>query len=156
MGLTQADLAERLRVSREAIVRWEGGFSYPKAEHLKALLAFAVRQQAFPSGREEEEVRAFWHAAHQKVLLDELWLQVLLDTQHPRLTLVTPRSVEQIHSAEYISAPPAGSEPRVDWGNALTFPSFYGRLHTALSASIRTCAGYLRRVTRDEIAGAVG
>src|SRR3989440_6221229 len=74
IGLTQAGLAERLRVSRKAIVRWEGGFSYPKAEHLKALLAFAVGQQAFPSGREEEEIRAFWHAAHQKVSLDELWL----------------------------------------------------------------------------------
>ena len=28
IGLTQADLAERLRVSRKAIGRWEGGFSY--------------------------------------------------------------------------------------------------------------------------------
>ena len=69
MGLTQADLAERLRVSRKAIVRWEGGFSYPKVEHLKALLAFAVGQLAFPSGREEEEVRASmgarrrWHCS---------------------------------------------------------------------------------------------
>src|SRR5258708_36680285 len=58
IGLTQAGLAERLRVSRKAISRWEAGGSYPKAEHLKALLAFAVGQQAFPAGREEEEVRA--------------------------------------------------------------------------------------------------
>ena len=29
-------------------------------------------------------------------------------------------------------------------------------ISTALSASIRTCAGYLRRVTRDETAGAAG
>src|SRR6266699_2696114 len=127
MGLTQADLAERLGVSRKAIVRWEGGFSYPKAEHLKALLAFAVGQQAFPSGREEEEVRAFWHAAHQKVSLDEPWLQRLLGTQRPRLALVAPRPVEQTHGAEHDSAPLAGSEPRVDWGDALDVPSFYGR-----------------------------
>ncbi len=127
IGLTQADLAERLRVSRKAISRWEGGDSYPKAEHLKALLAFAVGQQAFPAGREEEEIRAFWQVAHQKVSLDEPWLQGLLGTQRPRLALVAPRPVEQIHGAEHDSAPPAGGEPRVDWGDALDVPSFYGR-----------------------------
>src|SRR5205085_12174847 len=105
IGLTQAGLAERLRVSRKAISRWEAGDSYPKAEHLKALLAFAVGQQAFPAGREEEEIRAFWHAANQKVLLDELWLQGLLGTQRPRLALVAPRPVEQTHGIEHDSAP---------------------------------------------------
>src|SRR5712691_12412856 len=101
IGLTQADLAERLRVSRKAVGRWEGGFSYPNAEHLKALLAFAVRQQAFPSEREEEEVRAFWHAAHQKVLLDELWLQGLLGTQRPRLALVESRPIGLYYGSEH-------------------------------------------------------
>src|SRR2546421_5059153 len=127
IGLTQADLAERLRVSRKAIGRWEAGASYPKAERLKALLAFAVGQQAFPAGREEEDVRAFWQVAHQKVSLDEPWLQGLLGIQRPRLALVAPRSVEQTHGAEHDSAPLAGSEPRVDWGDALDVPSFYGR-----------------------------
>jgi transcriptional regulator with XRE-family HTH domain len=127
IGLTQAGFAERLRVSRKAIGRWEGGFTYPKAEHLKALLAFAVGQQAFPSGREEEEVRAFWHVAHQKVSLDESWLQGLLGTQRPRLALVAQRPVEQTYGAEHDSAPPAGGEPQVDWGDALDVPSFYGR-----------------------------
>jgi len=127
IGLTQAGLAERLHVSRKAIGRWEAGSSYPKAEHLKALLAFAVGQQAFPAGREEEEVRAFWQIAHQKVSFDEPWLQGLLGTQRPRLALVAPRPVEQTHSAEHDSAPPAGGEPRVDWGDALDVPSFYGR-----------------------------
>jgi len=127
IGLTQAGLAERLRVSRKAIGRWEAGSSYPKAEHLKALLAFAVGQHAFPAGREEEEVRAFWQVAHQKMSFDEPWLQGLLGTQRPRLALVAPRPVEQTHSAEHGSAPPAGSEPRVDWGDALDVPSFYGR-----------------------------
>jgi transcriptional regulator with XRE-family HTH domain len=108
VGLTQADLAERLRVSRKAIGRWEGGSSYPKAEHLKALLAFAVEQHAFPAGREEEEVRAFWQVARQKVSLDEPWLQGLLGTQRPRLALVAPRPIEQTHGAEHDSAPHAG------------------------------------------------
>src|SRR5258707_939496 len=120
IGLTQAGLAELLGVSRRAIGKWEAGDSYPKASHLQALLAFAVGQRAFPAGREEEEIRAFWHAAHQKVLLEEAWLQGLLGTQRPRLVLVTAQSDEQV-----MAQPVLG--PRVDWGEALDVPSFYGR-----------------------------
>src|SRR6266852_4756182 len=120
IGLTQAGLAELLGVSRRAIGKWEAGDSYPKASHLQALLAFAVGQRAFPAGREEEEIRAFWHAAHQKVLLDESWLQGLLGTQRPRLVLVTAQSDEQV-----MAQPALG--PRVDWGDALDVPTFYGR-----------------------------
>ena len=120
IGLTQAGLAELLGVSRRAIGKWEAGGSYPKASHLKALLAFAVGQRAFPAGREEEEIRVFWHAAHQKMLLDEAWLQGLLGTQRPRLVLVTAQLDEQV-----MAQPALGL--RVDWGDALDVPSFYGR-----------------------------
>ena len=78
IGLTQAGLAERLGVSRRAVAEWEAGLSYPKAERLKQLIALGMQQQAFPAGREEEEIRALWKAAHQKVLLDEAWLASLL------------------------------------------------------------------------------
>ncbi|PYM73251.1 MAG: hypothetical protein DME10_10605 [Candidatus Rokuibacteriota bacterium] len=81
LGLTQAELADRLDVSRRAVGEWEVGSSYPKASHLKALLTLAVQQGTFPAGREAEEIRAFWKAAHQKVLLDESWLSALL-SQH--------------------------------------------------------------------------
>ena len=83
IGLTQAGLARHLGVSRKAVGEWEVGLTYPKAEHLKAFIALAVEQQAYPLGREAEEIRAFWHAAHQKMLLDERWLQELLGQQHP-------------------------------------------------------------------------
>src|SRR6266496_1634905 len=126
IGLTQAGLAELLSVSRKAISRWEAGETYPKASHLKALLAFAVGQQAFPAGREEEEIRAFWHTAHQKVLVDELWLQGLLGTQRPRLALVAPGLVEETGNVEQAMAQSAPG-PRVDWGDALDVPNFYGR-----------------------------
>jgi transcriptional regulator with XRE-family HTH domain len=126
IGLTQAGLAELLGVSRKAISRWEAGDTYPKAEHLKALLAFAIRQQAFAARREEEEIRAFWCAARQKVLLDERWLQELLGQQHPRLTLLVPQHVEERSSALQIMAQSV-PEPRVDWSDALAVPSFYGR-----------------------------
>ena len=78
IGLTQAGLARQLGISRQAVVGWEAGSSYPKASHLKALIALAVKEQVFPVGHEEEEIRALWKAAHRKVLLDETWLSVLL------------------------------------------------------------------------------
>ena len=49
IGLTQAGLAEFLGVSRKAVGGWESGGSYPKAEHLKALLTLAVQQGTFPA-----------------------------------------------------------------------------------------------------------
>src|SRR6184192_3182889 len=123
LGLTQAGLAEFLGVSRKAVGGWESGGSYPKAEHLKALLTLAVHQGTFPAGREAEEIRAFWQAAHQKVLLDESWLSALL-SQPP--SPPAPRPVEELRSPIPVFAPPAGG-PRVDWGEALDVPSFYGR-----------------------------
>jgi transcriptional regulator with XRE-family HTH domain len=58
LGLTQAGLAERLRVSRRAVRGWEAGRSYPKAHHLQHVMTLAVQQHTFPLGREEEEIRA--------------------------------------------------------------------------------------------------
>ena len=83
IGLTQAGLAELLHVSRRAVAEWEAGNAYPKAEHLKELLTLGVRQHAFPAGREAEEIRALWKAAHTKVLLDEAWLRDLLAPPAP-------------------------------------------------------------------------
>ncbi len=124
IGLTQAGLAERLGVSRRAVAEWEGGSSYPKAERLKLLIELGVQQQAFAAGREAEQIRALWHAAHQKVLLDELWLQELLRQQAPSLVDVAD---EQTRGADRVSVPQASDEPRVDWGEALDVPTFYGR-----------------------------
>src|SRR2546430_14358532 len=126
IGLTQAGIAEHLGVSRHAVGEWEAGSSYPKAEHLKALLALAVGQQAFPAGREEEEIRAFWKAAHQKMLLDESWLSTLLSQRSPSLVHMEPVQVEQTRVPDYVLAP-AAVGPRVEWSDALDVPSFYGR-----------------------------
>src|SRR5438874_11282596 len=78
IGLTQAGLGERLGVSRRAVAEWEAGLSYPKAERLKEFITLCVRASAFPAGREDEEIRTLWKAAHQKVLLDDAWLAGLL------------------------------------------------------------------------------
>jgi len=124
IGLTQAGLADLLGVSRHAIGDWEVGQSYPKAEHLKAFIALTLQQHVFAAGREAEEIRALWQAAHQKVLLDDPWLQGLLaKPPSPRVTA----PVAQARGTGAVSTPQAGHGPRVDWGEAPDVPSFYGR-----------------------------
>jgi transcriptional regulator with XRE-family HTH domain len=126
IGLSQAGLADLLGVSRQAVGDWEAGSSYPKAHHLQHLIRLAVQQQAFPPGREAEEIRALWKAAHQKVLLDEQWLSTSLGNARSSLALVTPLPVTPV--PEKPSAPArAASGPRVEWGEALDMPSFYDR-----------------------------
>jgi len=44
IGLTQADLARHLGVSRKAVGEWEAGLTYPTAEHLKAFIALAIER----------------------------------------------------------------------------------------------------------------
>jgi len=126
ISLTQAGLAEHLGVSRRAVAEWEAGLSYPKAEHLKQLIALGVELQAFAVGREVEEIRALWKAARQKLLLDEHWLHELLGKQRPTLSLVAPQPIQEPRANEQAMARPA-LERRVDWGEALAVPSFYDR-----------------------------
>lgn len=79
IGFTQTVLAGHLGVSRRSVGEWEYGNSYPKPEHLKGFIELAVKCGAFHAEHEVEEIRAFWKAAHAKVLLDEHWLAGLLD-----------------------------------------------------------------------------
>src|SRR5215472_15483167 len=126
IGLTQAELAKHLGVSRRAVGEWEGGNSYPKVEHLKEMIALAVEQQAFASGQEAEEIRSLWATAHQKVLLDERWLATLLDKRHARHLHLVPSLPEDAASSTPIVDHPAPG-PRLDWGDAPSVPAFYGR-----------------------------
>lgn len=124
IGVTQEGLAAVLGISRKAIGRWEAGESYPKAAHLQVLLVLALQHGAFVAGEEEEAIHAFWRAAHQKVPLDEAWLHELLSSP---VSLREPVPAEQRRVAEQLNAPSSGWKPRVDWGEALDVPSFYGR-----------------------------
>ncbi|MFL5589781.1 MAG: NB-ARC domain-containing protein [Ktedonobacteraceae bacterium] len=112
MNLTQMKLAQLLGVSRGAVVGWEAGSSYPKAERLKPFIALCMQQQTFAAGHEEEEIHALWQAAHQKVRLDEPWLSSLLGESPPPLTEGAPR---------------LAPGRQMDWDDALDVSSFYGR-----------------------------
>src|SRR6266704_1456317 len=121
IGLTQAGLGERLGVSRRAVAEWEAGLSYPKAERLKEFITLCVQQHAFAAGCEEEEIRALWKAARQKVLLNEDWLRGLLAPAAP-VRLSPPAGTPAAHAgAEAVAF------PRVDWVETLDVSHFAGR-----------------------------
>src|SRR6266550_5670077 len=134
IGLTQAGLADLLRVSRRAVAEWEGGSNYPKEQHLQHFIAVCVQQHVFASGREEEEIRALWKMAHQRVLLDEAWLAAVLTQPSAPPAPVEEAggaaAVRQASPAPVQLSPPAempvahageepASSPRVDWVGAL-------------------------------------
>src|SRR5712692_4760293 len=124
LELTQTELADILGVRRRAVIDWEGGLTYPKADHLKQFVVLAIERQAWPLGREAEEVRALWQAARQKVLLDEAWLGGLLShLQAPPASQPGEETSVTVHAL----ASPSRGGPRVDWGDALAVTSFYGR-----------------------------
>jgi WD40 repeat protein/transcriptional regulator with XRE-family HTH domain len=135
LGLTQAELAQFLQISRRAVGGWEAGSSYPKAEHLKTLIELCVKQRIFPEGQEIKEIRALWKAAHQKVLLDEQWLSGLLSQPRPALTLLpahtlkTTQPLEPFRTTQPLLELPdqPALESRIDWGDAIAVPTFYGR-----------------------------
>jgi WD40 repeat protein/transcriptional regulator with XRE-family HTH domain len=124
LGLTQTELAGMLGVRRRAVIDWEGGLTYPKADHLKQFVVLAIERQAWPLGREAEEVRALWQAARQKVLLDEVWLDDLLS--RAKASLVS-RSGEESVGSDNALASPSKEERRIDWSDAPDVLSFYGR-----------------------------
>jgi transcriptional regulator with XRE-family HTH domain len=121
IGLTQAGLDDRLGISRRAVAEWEAGSSYPKFERLKGLIELGMRASAFAAGQEAEEIRAFWRAAHQRVLLDERWLQ----------NLVTPPApIQPLPQTESLVAPALAEPtafPRIDLVGALDVSHFAGR-----------------------------
>lgn len=124
LKLTQTELAARLGVRRRAVIDWEGGLSYPNADHLKQFVVLAIERQVWPSGHEAEEVRALWQAGHQKVLLDESWLgEMLPQLQAP---LASRPGAETRVTARTL-APPSRGGLRFDWGNAPDVATFYGR-----------------------------
>jgi WD40 repeat protein/DNA-binding XRE family transcriptional regulator len=141
LRLTQASLADLLGVSRRAVGEWEAGLTYPREQHLQHVIELCVQQRVFAPGRAEEEIRALWHTANQRMFLDEAWLADVL-TQQPAL----PAAVEEAGEAPVVRGPPApvplspaaetpvaqvGGEtavsPRVDWVGALDVSHFTGR-----------------------------
>ncbi len=116
--LTQSELAKLLGVSRQAVVGWETGTSYPSAHHLKHLIELCLQHDAFHRGQEAEEIRALWKSAHVRVPLDETWLIGLLE-KPPNAPSVsqTPTVDTESHQPSHLT----------DWHDAPEVSNFYGR-----------------------------
>ncbi|MEO8607944.1 MAG: NB-ARC domain-containing protein [Chloroflexota bacterium] len=102
IGLTQTGLADFLGVSRRSVGEWESGSSYPKVEHLKKLITLAMQQRAFPVGGEAEAIRALWRDSRQKVLLDEVWLTGLFQSN----------PVVETRTETHVDVPPKRADSR--------------------------------------------
>ncbi|HTX71178.1 MAG TPA: helix-turn-helix domain-containing protein [Thermoleophilia bacterium] len=119
--LTQSDLAEHLGVSRQTVVAWEGGASYPAPVHLRRLVDLCLDRQAFDPGHEAEEIRGLWLDARLQVPLDEVWLAHLLGA--------SPESPSTPAAASMGPGDPGPVEVvrRLDWGQAPEASEFFGR-----------------------------
>ena len=122
------ELARLLGVTERTIQTWEGGSNYPKVDSLKHFIALCLQHQAFAAGREEEEIRAVWKAAHTKVLLDESWLRTLLGSlppEDPTSAATAPAASSAVPVS--LMKPSAAAFPRIDWIGALDVSAFRGR-----------------------------
>ena len=111
IGLTQAGLAEQpgcLPARSERSGRRAAVIPKPSISNSSSRWGCSLRP--LPLGREAEEIRALWQAAHQKLLLDEHWLAALLGNQRPALTLLPPQPVEEIPT------PVSRPRPSLRWG----------------------------------------
>jgi predicted ATPase len=122
IGLTQVELAQFIGVSRRTVGDWEAGNSYPKLEHLKQLVVLSLQHQAFPTGSEAEKIRVLWKSSHQKVLLDEAWLNGLLTPSPTQLT----RDLEPSHVVK--EASPTKSEKHASLILPFQPTAFVGRV----------------------------
>ncbi len=136
MGITQSELVKLLGVTERTLQTWEGGESYPKVESLKRLITVCVQHHVFEPSHEEEEIRALWQAAHQRVLLDESWLRALLAPTigaqaAARAALESTPETPTAQAPTEIRIPPPlpASQPRtrIDWLGALDTSHFAGR-----------------------------
>ena len=108
LGLTQVSMAEMVGISPQTMMVWEAGTSYPNVKSLRRVIEFAIQQHAFSSGREQEEIRALWKQAHQKGLLDDLWLKHLLNSSSSSSAL-QEENEDRTGSASAVLTSPAPS-----------------------------------------------
>ncbi|MAS37857.1 MAG: XRE family transcriptional regulator [Anaerolineaceae bacterium] len=122
-GLTQADLAKAIGVSRRTVGSWETGSKYPKPSHLKSFITLGIEHRTFSPGSEADEIKALWKASNQKTLLDEHWLA---DVLYQRQPAVAAQLAPHRHEIAPVLAP-VNVGPVLDWNDAPRAPNFYGR-----------------------------
>ena len=127
MALTQSALAEQIGVHRRSLQNWETGLSYPKAETLQRLITVFIARQVFMPGEEHAEARALWEQATQDApyplpAFDEVWFAHAL-AQSVTMNDEGGTMNDDDRPASFI----VHRSSFIDWGEALTIPSLYGR-----------------------------
>src|SRR4030095_10163940 len=76
------------------------------------LVVLALQHQAFPAGSEAERVRSLWQASHQRVPLDEAWLNELLGSSPKQTT--PPADAKRKESSIVVHNLPHAAAPFVN------------------------------------------
>jgi WD40 repeat protein/transcriptional regulator with XRE-family HTH domain len=122
-GLSQAEIASRMRRHARSIQGWESGTHYPTAESLRALLLVYLNANAFRTGHELAEAASVWAAA----LREAPRLRTPFDGR--AFAELVADSARQRQSSAPPSSPTATSAPgqAPDWGEAPSIERFHGR-----------------------------
>jgi WD40 repeat protein/transcriptional regulator with XRE-family HTH domain len=122
-GLTQAELARVLSVSKRSVLKWEGGEGYPSESHLIRLIEVFMARAAFTPGHERDEAETLWAEVSQDAgkrlgMFNIHWFNHLKKQQSQAQDQDLARDPE---------AWPSDHRPMVDWGEAIDVPEIYGR-----------------------------
>src|SRR5438045_3254749 len=73
-GLSQDALAAKIRTSRRNILRWEGGYNLPRAEHVREIARATGKTTDYFLGDDEDEEAALHRVVDDltRILLDRL------------------------------------------------------------------------------------
>jgi transcriptional regulator with XRE-family HTH domain len=98
-GLNQKEMAKLIGVSLRQFSSWESAEYCPTDANLKKLCQVLLRQRAFIVGRDKRQQYAnFWVVAGKGAVLDELWLDALLEEQ--KTTRLERFSLDSVNSGE--------------------------------------------------------
>ena len=128
-GLTQRELAARIRSNRRTIQDWEAGINYPSAQRLQALITALLGAGGLTLGREPEEAHELWAAALREAPrmhtpFDQLWISRLV-ADRVAAQPGPDSAVDEIPAVTAVNEAPI--ERRQDWGEAPDVIGFVGR-----------------------------
>ncbi|HEY1293881.1 MAG TPA: NACHT domain-containing protein [Chloroflexota bacterium] len=127
-GLTQRELAERMRAHRRTVQDWEAGVNHPNAAMLRALIEVLLDARGLTAGREVAEAEALWvavssEAPRMQTPFDAAWWAERVE-EHAASTPRTP-AMQTFQPTEI--TPAAESAHHLDWGEAPDVLGFVGR-----------------------------
>lgn len=98
-GYSQAELAERLKITRSAVANWESGAKLPSSAHLQALaMATEVSFEWLATGRGSPALMQDWTPAAEAEFVDEPDERKLLNAYRSSTRAARKRILEFVAS----------------------------------------------------------